>query len=105
MNISFSKRNTLPTSLHAGRVYFTNEGVFIADSSQKIISYSHKKLQEFTEDSIQLIPNIYYKKTNQSSTLTITLAENTNALILNEYIIEFTTATSGTTISLPNTIK
>ena len=68
------------------------------------INIGNKPLQETTDTNIQLSPNVYYRKTNQSSSITITLSDETSG-ILGEYFIEFTTASSGTTISLPNTIK
>lgn len=66
---------------------------------------TNKSLITFTDDSITLSPNIYYRKTNQSSNLTINLGPESDTTIMNEYIIEFTTALSGTTISLPSSIK
>lgn len=58
-----------------------------------------------TKTSIALKPNIYYKQTNTPSSLTITLEDATRTDILNEYFIEFTCASGGTTVSLPSTIK
>jgi hypothetical protein len=53
-----------------------------------------------------LSPNIYYRNTSTSlSTLTITLGSVSNSNIINEYFVEFTTSSSGTTVSLPSTIK
>ena len=69
------------------------------------ITIGHKTLTTTTATSIELSPNIYYRKTNTSSTLSITLGAVTDAYILNEYFIEFTTASYGTTVSLPYTIK
>ena len=69
------------------------------------ISVGSKTLTTTTATSIELLPNIYYRKTNQSSSLSITLAAETDSTILNEYFVEFTTASSGTTISLPSSIK
>lgn len=106
MNISFSKYQSLPNELHPGRVYFTNNGIFVAESNDKVNQYSLcKSLIEFTDDVIQLLPNSYYRKINQSSTITITLLPETDPTILNEYFIEFTTASDGTTVMLPSTIK
>lgn len=64
-----------------------------------------KPLITTTDITIELLPNIYYRKTNQSSSLTITLANEEDSTILNEYLIEFTTASAGTTVSLPSSIK
>ena len=63
-----------------------------------------KPIQVFTDTSIELNPNVYYRKTNQSSSLSITLGpEITDGL--NEYFVEFSTASTGTTIALPANIK
>ena len=70
------------------------------------LGYINKKLTTSTSSSMSLSPNIYYRNTSTSlSTLTITLASVSNSNILNEYFVEFTTSSSGTTISLPSTIK
>ena len=68
--------------------------------------YVNKQLITSTESSMTLSPNIYYRNTNtELSTLTITLGSIANSNIINEYFVEFTTSSSGTTISLPSTIK
>lgn len=64
-----------------------------------------KPLSTFTATSISLTPNVYYRKTNTSSSLTITLESPANPSILNEYLIEFTVASGGTTVSLPSSVK
>ena len=70
------------------------------------LGYVNKKLTTFTSSSMTLSPNIYYRNTNTSlSTLTITLGSVSNSNIINEYFVEFTTRSSGTTVSLPSTIK
>lgn len=70
------------------------------------LGYVNKQLSTSTSSSMTLSPNIYYRNTNTSlSTLTITLGSVSNSNILNEYFIEFTTGSSGTTISLPSSIK
>lgn len=70
------------------------------------LGYVNKKLTTSTSSSMTLSPNIYYRNTNTSlSTLTITLGSVSNSNIINEYFVEFTTRSSGTTISLPSTIK
>ena len=59
-----------------------------------------------TASTMSLSPNIYYRNTSTSlSSLSISLNNTTDNTITNEYIVEFTTSSSGTTISLPNTIK
>lgn len=68
--------------------------------------YVNKQLITSTASSMTLSPNIYYRNTSTSlSTLTITLGSVANSNIINEYFVEFTTSSSGTTISLPSTIK
>ncbi len=70
------------------------------------LGYVSKKLTTSTSSSMTLSPNIYYRNTSTSlSTLTITLGSVSNSNILNEYFVEFTTRSSGTTISLPSSIK
>lgn len=70
------------------------------------LGYVNKKLTTSTSSSMTLLPNIYYRNTSTSlSTLTITLGSVSNSNIINEYFVEFTTRSSGTTVSLPSTIK
>lgn len=70
------------------------------------LGYVNKELVIFTESSISLSPNVYYRNTNTNLTsLTITLSSETNIGVLNEYLIEFTTSAGGTTIMLPSSIK
>ena len=70
------------------------------------LGYVNKKLTTSTSSSMILSPNIYYRNTSTSlSTLTITLGSVSNSNIINEYFIEFTTRSAGTTVSLPSTIK
>lgn len=70
------------------------------------LGYINKQLSTSTSSSMTLSPNIYYRNTSTSlSTLTITLGSVSNSNILNEYFVEFTTSSSGTTVSLPSSIK
>ena len=70
------------------------------------LGYVNKKLTTSTSSSMTLSPNIYYRNTSTSlSTLIITLGSASNSNIINEYFVEFTTSSSGTTVSLPSTIK
>ena len=70
------------------------------------LGYVNKKLITSTSSSMTLSPNIYYRNTSTSlSTLTITLGSVSNSNIINEYFVEFTTRSAGTTVSLPSTIK
>ena len=83
------------------------DGVSKTPSSGVVdLGYINKKLTTSTSSSMSLSPNVYYRNTNTSlSTLTITLGSVSNSKILNEYFIEFTTRSSGTTVSLPSSIK
>lgn len=70
------------------------------------LGYANKKLTTSTSSSMTLSPNIYYRNTNTSlSSLTITLGSVSNSYIINEYFVEFTTRSSGTTVSFPSAIK
>lgn len=70
------------------------------------LGYINKQLSTSTSSSMVLSPNIYYRNTNTNlSTLTISLGSVSNSNILNEYLIEFTTRSSGTTVTLPSSIK
>jgi len=50
-------------------------------------------------------PNKYYKWTSEMYSLTITLATPANESILNNYMFEFTTSSSGCTLNVPSTVK
>lgn len=70
------------------------------------LGYVSKQLSTTTSSSMTLSPNIYYRNTSTSlSSLTITLGSVSNSNILNEYFVEFTTRSSGTTVSLPSSVK
>lgn len=70
------------------------------------LGYINKQLSTSTSSSMTLSPNIYYRNTSTSlSTLTIKLGSASNSNIINEYFVEFTTRSDGTTVSLPSTIK
>lgn len=83
------------------------DGVSKSPSSGVVdLGYINKQLSTSTSSSMTLSPNIYYINTSTSlSTLTITLGSVSNPNIINEYFVEFTTRSSGTTVSLPSTIK
>ena len=70
------------------------------------LGYINKQLSTTTSSSMTLSPNVYYRNTSTSlSTLTITLGSVSNSNILNEYFVEFTTRSTGTTVSLPSSVK
>lgn len=70
------------------------------------LGYINKQASTFSNSSISLRPNQYIRCTSTTlSTLTVTLGSVSNSNIINEYFIEFTTASGGTTVSFPSTIK
>ena len=70
------------------------------------VKVGYKTLQTSTSSSMQLTPNIYHRNTNTSlSTLTISLGAISDDTIVNEYFVEFTTRSAGTTVNLPSGIK
>lgn len=82
----------------------TINGTSLIGTGNIILGY--KPLQTSTSTSMTLTPNVYHRNTNTSlSSLTITLGYITDNTILNEYFVEFTTRSSGTTINLPSGIK
>jgi hypothetical protein len=64
-----------------------------------------KYIVETTDDNIILDNNKYYKKTNVSSNINISLNIPDDNTVFTSFAIEFTTSDSGTSVSLPNTIK
>lgn len=82
----------------------TINGTSLIGSGNVTIGY--KPLQTSTSTTMTLSPNIYYRNTNTSlSRLTITLGSESDSSILNEYLVEFTTRSSGTMITLPSSVK
>lgn len=70
------------------------------------LGYINKRYSGITSSSVTLSPNIYYRNTSTSlSSFSFTLGSVSNSSIINEYFIEFTTSSSGTTVSLPSGIK
>lgn len=70
------------------------------------LGYINKRYSGITSSSVTLTPNIYYRNTSTSlSSFSFTLGSVSNSNIINEYFIEFTTSSSGTTVSLPSGIK
>ena len=67
---------------------------------------TYRPLQTSTSTSMTLTPNVYHRNTRTSlASLTIALGTATDNTILNEYFVEFTTRSSGTTVNLPSGIK
>ena len=70
------------------------------------LGYINKRYSGITSSSVTLTPNIYYRNTSTSlSSFSFILGSVSNSNIINEYFIEFTTRSAGTTVSLPSTIK
>lgn len=59
---------------------------------------------ESTTTVLEIRPNKFYKF-GEVSTLNITLAEITDTSVLNEYMFEFVSGSTATTLTLPNIIK
>ena len=59
---------------------------------------------ESTTTTLQIQPNKFYKF-GEVTELNLTLAEITDTTQLNEYMFEFTSGSTATTLTLPNTIK
>jgi hypothetical protein len=57
-----------------------------------------------TEDDIMLTNYDYYRKTNVSSSISVSF-ETISTDIVTNYCLEFKTAETGTTVTLPNTIQ
>lgn len=98
-----NKVNSKQDKLISGTNIKTINGVSIlGDGNVKLGS---KQIVTTTASTITLTSNVYYKKTNVSNSLTITFASESDTTIMNEYFIEFTTASTGTSVTLPNTVK
>ena len=82
----------------------TINGTSLIGSGNVVIGY--KPLQTSTSSSMTLTPNVYHRNTSTSlSSLTIALGSVSDNTILNEYLVEFTTRSTGTTVNLPSNIK
>lgn len=55
--------------------------------------------------SYTIEPNIYYKLTPKTGTLTVTFETPTNENIVNQYMFEFTSGSVACTLSLPSSVK
>ena len=64
-----------------------------------------KYIVETTDDNITLDNNKYYKKTNVSSSISIILNIPEDNTVFTSFSIEFTTGETGTSVSLPDSIK
>ena len=98
-----NKVNSKQDKLISGANIKTINGVSIlGDGNVKLGS---KQIVTTTASTITLTSNVYYKKTNVSNSLTIAFDAESDTTIMNEYFIEFTTASTGTSVTLPNTVK
>ena len=84
----------------------TSSNVQAVDEISTIIDVDlDKYIVETTDDNITLENNKYYKKTNVSSNIIINLNMPEDNTVFTSFSIEFTTSSSGTSVSLPNIIK
>ena len=84
----------------------TSSNVQAVDEISTIIDVDlDKYIVETTDDNITLDNNKYYKKTNVSSNIIINLNMPEDNTVFTSFSIEFTTSSSGTSVSLPDTIK
>lgn len=91
-------------TLVSGTNIKTVNGTSLLGSGNIVAGY--RPLQTSTSTSMTLTPNVYHRNTSTSlSSLTITLDSVTDNTILNEYFVEFTTRSAGTTVNLPSGIK
>lgn len=82
----------------------TINGSTITGSGDLVIGY--KPLQTSTSNSMTLTPNVYHRNTSTSlSSLSISLGSVSDNTILNEFFVEFTTRSAGTTVTLPANVK
>lgn len=58
----------------------------------------------YSETSVEIAPNAYHRWTSTMSSLTVTLKSVSSANVLN-YMMEFTTSSSGCVLTLPSNIK
>ena len=85
---------------------YSDANVQAVDEISTIIDVDMDKyIVETTDDNIILDNNKYYKKTNVSSNINISLNMPDDNTVFTSFAIEFTTSDSGTSVSLPNTIK
>ena len=64
-----------------------------------------KTVIEYPDNNITLTPNVYTKLSRSWGSFVFTLATPTDTSIVNEYLVEFTTAAQGSSVSLPSGIK
>jgi hypothetical protein len=91
-------------TLISGRTIKTINGIKLLGSGNLKLGFT--EVQESTKNSMTLSPNIYYRNTNTNlSYLYLYLNEDVDTTVCNEYFVEFTTSSSGTTIYLPSNIS
>lgn len=77
----------------------------VITSHQDISGKANKiSVVQTSTSTIEINPNTFYKF-GEVSSLNITLAAITDTSVLNEYMFEFTSGSTATTLTLPNTIK
>ena len=61
-------------------------------------------LQEETETTLALTPNVYHQW-GEVASLNLTFQEGTNPDIVDEYVFQFTSGATPTVLTLPDTVK
>lgn len=96
--------NNKQDSLVSGKTIKTINGIKLLGSGNVTVGFT--EVQESTDRYMTLSPNIYYRNTNTNlSRLDLYLNEDVNPTVCNEYFVEFTTSSSGTSVALPANIS
>ena len=77
-----------------------NHGTYFDGNQDKIVVSDHGT----GDTTFALTPNVFHKWGIVTS-LTLTLATPADTTIYNEYMFEFVSGTTATTLSLPDTVK
>ena len=104
---TYSKPSTgIPKADLASAVQTSLDKADTALQSHQDISGKANKISvvQTSTSTIEINPNTFYKF-GEVSSLNITLAAITDTSVLNEYMFEFVSGTTATTLTLPDTIK
>lgn len=91
--------NTAYTSSYTGQQIDAAIGA-VANKADKIAEVNHGT----SDTTYSVTPNVLHFWGTVTS-LTLTLATPTDATIVNEYMIEFTSGSTATTLSLPSSVE